>query len=643
MASPTNAVRRTSLLLLLTFPLLFCRGGVQDRALWITAYYPWWTYYTMNPSELDYSAMTHLVIFSANPVKEPPYLDVLTNPHDSANVVNGLDCGIPSNYLAQTIAKAHAKRVKVLLSVGGIYGPGAKNMSFIASDNARIATFVTGACAFARRQGFDGIELDWEHPYASDREGYVALILRFRRELDQWSPHGLFITAVNHTPWKNLGYDKDAMIAAFDQINPMTYEMHFGDYQHPRTGYNSPIERSTQFSDYGGYALNQPGIGPKAWEAFGIPASKLGLSISFTTTVFSDVVPPVQPGRPYGKSAWGAIREIPRRGRRWDYSSKVPWQASGNTMITYDDTASCRIKVEYAKSLGLGGVMIYELGSGYFPSAPAGQRDILLRSVAASVQSTAPLLGDITPPPVTDKIPPTVSIVTPAAGGTVSGTVQFVARAVDNVGITLLQFIVDGKNFGREIVDPPYTSMPLNTWLIGNGEHTLTVVAQDEAANVGTANISFTVRNTGRKPQYKNLVIYDDELRAPFVNISWGIKADFGSTSIARNGSKSIKVEYEPFGALWLQMGKYGQESNIDPLSYVSLNFDVYPSSDFPLKVVFSNNVTIEIPIKANRWNTLQIPITFSDPFKSFYLRRDLEGKEVAYFDNIRLVAAVAK
>jgi hypothetical protein len=244
---------------------------------------------------------------------------------------------------------------------------------------------------------------------------------------------------------------------------------------------------------------------------------------------------------------------------------------------------------------------------------------------------------------VTDKIPPTVSIVTPAAGGTVSGTVQFVARAVDNVGITLLQFIVDGKNFGREIVDPPYTSMPLNTWLIGNGEHTLTVVAQDEAANVGTANISFTVRNTGRKPQYKNLVIYDDELRAPFVNISWGIKADFGSTSIARNGSKSIKVEYEPFGALWLQMGKYGQESNIDPLSYVSLNFDVYPSSDFPLKVVFSNNVTIEIPIKANRWNTLQIPITFSDPFKSFYLRRDLEGKEVAYFDNIRLVAAVAK
>jgi hypothetical protein len=294
MASPTNAVRRTSLLLLLTFPLLFCRGGVQDRALWITAYYPWWTYYTMNPSELDYSAMTHLVIFSANPVKEPPYLDVLTNPHDSANVVNGLDCGIPSNYLAQTIAKAHAKRVKVLLSVGGIYGPGAKNMSFIASDNARIATFVTGACAFARRQGFDGIELDWEHPYASDREGYVALILRFRRELDQWSPHGLFITAVNHTPWKNLGYDKDAMIAAFDQINPMTYEMHFGDYQHPRTGYNSPIERSTQFSDYGGYALNQPGIGPKAWEAFGIPASKLGLSISFTTTVFSDVVPPVR-------------------------------------------------------------------------------------------------------------------------------------------------------------------------------------------------------------------------------------------------------------------------------------------------------------------------------------------------------------
>jgi hypothetical protein len=53
--------------------------------------------------------------------------------------------------------------------------------------------------------------------------------------------------------------------------------------------------------------------------------------------------------------------------------------------------------------------------------------------------------------------------------------------------------------------------------------------------------------------------------------------------------------------------------------------------------------VTIEVPVKALRWNALQIPITFSDPFKRFYLRRDLDGKEAAYFDKIRLAVPVAK
>ena len=132
---------------------------------------------------------------------------MLTNPHDSANVVNGLDCGIPSNYLEQTITKAHAKRVRVLLSVGGIYGPGAQNMSFVATDHARSETFVAAACAIAKRRDFDGIEFDWEHPRANDRRGYVARILRFRQELDRWSPRGLFVTAMKRTPWKTLGYN----------------------------------------------------------------------------------------------------------------------------------------------------------------------------------------------------------------------------------------------------------------------------------------------------------------------------------------------------------------------------------------------------------------------------------------------------
>lgn len=635
-------VKRESFVLSLLI-LLLAPGAPGQQRMWVTGYYAWWTYNTMSPSEIDYSALTHLVIFSANPVRTPPYLDVVTNPHDSENVVNGVDCGIPGNYMDQTIDLAHRKRVKVLLSVGGIYGDGAQNMSYIAQDNGRISAFVLASCAFARRHGFDGIELDWEFPRADDHAGFVMLAQRFRQELDRWESRGLFITAVIHTPWNNLGYDRDALLTCFDQINTMTYEMHYGDYQHPQTGYNTPIEKSNEYPGYNGYALNQPRIGMKVWMDYGIPASKLGLGISFVTAIFSDVAPPVQPGKKYSKAVFGNLRDVPRRGRHWDYSAKVPWQGSGTTMISYEDTASCRLKVEYARALGLGGIMLYELDAGYIPSASPGERDLLVKSVSGAVRSQSPPLGDITPPPVPDTTPPKVVITSPAHGGSVAGTVQFSAVATDNVGVVSVQFSVDGKALGAELGDPPYTSSPLNTWLLGNGKHVLTALARDDAGNSGSATSEFIVLNTGKKPEVHDLVVYDEELHAPFADISWGVKTDFASVDRAAEGAHSMKVDYQPWGALWLQNGRYGQERSIDPSSYTELVFDAFPLSSFTLKVVFSNDVSVDIPLVGGRWNPVRVPINFSPAFKSIYFRRDLDGKTTVYFDNIRLIAARPK
>jgi glucose/arabinose dehydrogenase/PKD repeat protein len=95
----------------------------------------------------------------------------------------------------------------------------------------------------------------------------------------------------------------------------------------------------------------------------------------------------------------------------------------------------------------------------------------------------------------TDTTPPTVSITAPAAGSTVSGTVTVTANGSDNVGVTGVQFLVDGANLGAEDGAAPYgTSWDSTT--VADGSHTLLARARDAAGNVTTSSsVTVTVDN----------------------------------------------------------------------------------------------------------------------------------------------------
>jgi Bacterial Ig domain/Immunoglobulin I-set domain len=96
----------------------------------------------------------------------------------------------------------------------------------------------------------------------------------------------------------------------------------------------------------------------------------------------------------------------------------------------------------------------------------------------------------------TDTTPPTVSITAPATGATVSGSATLTASASDNVGVTSVQFLLDGANLGSALTASPYT-MSWDTTTASNGTHSLTAQARDAAGNVGTSTaVSVTVSNT---------------------------------------------------------------------------------------------------------------------------------------------------
>jgi hypothetical protein len=123
-------------------------------------------------------------------------------------------------------------------------------------------------------------------------------------------------------------------------------------------------------------------------------------------------------------------------------------------------------------------------------------------AVASSGFDNTPLWGivprsfnSVTPVPVSDITAPTVSTTAPTAGSALSAAVTVSATASDNVGISGVQFKLDGTNLGTEDATSPY-SISWNTMTVLNGSYTLTALAKDAAGNQTTsATVTITVNN----------------------------------------------------------------------------------------------------------------------------------------------------
>ena len=141
------------------------------------------------------------------------------------------------------------------------------------------------------------------------------------------------------------------------------------------------------------------------------------------------------------------------------------------------------------------------------------------------------------PPP--DTTPPTVSISAPASGATVSGTTTLSASASDNVGVSSVQFKLDGANLGSADTTSPY-SFSWDTTAVGNGSHTLTAVATDTSNNTATStSVSVTVNNTTA------------DTTPPTTTISSGPASSTTSTSASFSFTGSDNVT--PAGSLTFQ------------------------------------------------------------------------------------------
>lgn len=293
-----------------TVPIASMQPVQKPTGFKVVGYYPSW-----KPGETAkprYDVLTHINYAFAIPTAEGG-LRPLENP-DTAKTI---------------IRDAHANGVKVLLAVGGwSYNDTPLEATFVSATAtaSKREAFANAIVAMCDAYGFDGVDMDWEHPRVdgSSAAQYEAFMLTLTQKL-----HGegkLLSSAVlgGATADGNVYYDaaahSDKVLAAVDYINVMAYDGGDG-------------ERHSQYQfavDCGSY-----------WnKTRGVPADKVVLGLPF-----------------YARPSWAGYGDILAAVPNAWQSDKVQYNGME---AWYNGPETIRAKTAYAKE-NLGGVMIWEV------------------------------------------------------------------------------------------------------------------------------------------------------------------------------------------------------------------------------------------------------------------------------------------
>ena len=292
--------------------------------------------------------------------------------------------------------KKRNSQLKVMIACGGW---GADGFSDMASTPENREKFISSVYEFVEQYQLDGLDIDWEYPAIpaantkardADTQNFTLLMKGLREILDSTGrPQTLTFASAG---WKRY-YENIELLEVLkyiDYMNIMTYDQVSGNSIY--TGHHTPLGYvssnqivGTPFSkhlDSLHQAGRMPDANPRSSEKIveflidaGADPKKLVIGAAFYGRAWKGVPPEnnglyqLSSGIHIGWSAYHHIRKEfepdANYTRYWDSLAKAPFMYNeiDSIMVSYDDTVSVRLKTEYTKQKGLGGIMFWELGN----------------------------------------------------------------------------------------------------------------------------------------------------------------------------------------------------------------------------------------------------------------------------------------
>jgi chitinase len=270
---------------------------------------------------------------------------------------------------------ARYPKLKFGIALGG-WGAGGFSEAMVTEDTR--AALARSMIEIIEEYGFTGMDLDWEYPCEDvagiaaapeDRERFPIFVRLMRGELDRLGAktgrHYLLTMAVGAGERfaKNLDFAK--MIDCIDYVNLMSYDM--GVVGKDFAGHHTNLHMSAKGSISAGTAAD-------TFIKYGVPPEKLVIGAAFygrscrvtERGEHNGLYMPQVPGSEGGLH-FDDIPEHIEKGAEllWDEAACAPYlyNDTDKFFATFDNERSIRVKAEYVRENGLGGIMYWEYNS----------------------------------------------------------------------------------------------------------------------------------------------------------------------------------------------------------------------------------------------------------------------------------------
>ncbi|KAG1147670.1 hypothetical protein G6F37_005651 [Rhizopus arrhizus] len=313
--------------------------------------------------------------------------------------------GFESGNLKSVVTQAHKNNVGVSISVAG--WSGSIHMSTLLNDVQSRETLVKNVVNMVQKYSLDGVNIDWEFPNSrdsiacasrnpNDTANLLTFIQLLRKSLDAKYPkvHKVITVAASVGPFLDsnghaVRHFESGWVSDVDYFYLMSYE--YNGNWNDVAGPNAAIRGSSR-----GWGVETT---VNMWYNAGIPKNKMHVGITFYGKVLktaqpitatsgmyvkldghtqikgdkhdelaADPCPNAQPGYT-GEYQWrsivanGILENKNGWTTYWDEQSQTPYayHAGSSTFLTYDNPKSFEAKLDYVKSQGLAGFMIWSL------------------------------------------------------------------------------------------------------------------------------------------------------------------------------------------------------------------------------------------------------------------------------------------